>query len=107
MEHLVPSALLDDLDGLNPSRALILQAYYALRRLNPPTHIGVPQIASWIKLYEPAEPLPSDSLIQLTLGRAKVAHRSPGRPRREARAAVASPPLLSANRPQPYDRGRR
>jgi hypothetical protein len=89
---------LDERDGLNPTRALILQAYYALRRSYAPTQIGTPQIAAWIKHYEPNESLPSDALIQLTLANAKVPHRAPGRPRRESVVAVPAPPLCHPHR---------
>jgi hypothetical protein len=90
---------LDKLDGLNPTRALILQAYYALRRLYAPTRIGLREIAAWIKFYEPDESFPSDALIQLTLAHAKVPHRRPGRPRLESAAPVPAPPFLSPRRP--------
>jgi hypothetical protein len=85
---------LDELDGLNATRALILQAYYALRRLYTPPRIGAREIAAWIKHYEPDESQPSVALIQLTLAHAKVPHRAPGRPRRESLAPVPVSPLL-------------
>lgn len=102
MQHdLSTSALLDDLDGLNASRALILQAYYALRRAVRPPEIGTRQIASWIRGHEPGEALPSDSLILLTLRQAKVPHRSPGRPSGDSSERGAEPsPFLSADHPQ-------
>jgi len=93
MTPLVMSGHLDERDGLNPTRALILQAYYALRRCYAPTQIGTRQIAAWIKHYEPDESLPSDALIQLTLVGAKVPHRRPGRPRRDSAAPVPASPL--------------
>jgi hypothetical protein len=93
------SGRLDELDGLNPTRALILQAYYAVRRTRVAPQIGVPQIAGWIARNEPEEPLPSDALVQLTLMRAKVPHRPPGRPRRGSSAPVSAPPFLSSPRP--------
>ena len=89
---------LDELDGLNATRALILQAYYALRRLYTPTRIGAREIAAWIKHYEPDESQPSIALIQLTLAHAKVPHRPPGRPRRESRVPVPTSPLLFRRR---------
>jgi hypothetical protein len=98
MACLVASGRLDERDGLNPTRALILQGYYALRRSYAPTQIGTPQVAAWIKHYEPDEALPSDALIQMTLANAKVPHRPPGRPRVHvyrpniAQARVCSPP---------------
>jgi hypothetical protein len=88
------SGRLHELDGLNAHRALILQAYYALRRFHPPTHIGAQEIAACIKHYEPDTPQPSVALIQLTLAHAKVAHRAPGRPRRESLVRATSSPLL-------------
>jgi len=90
---------LDKLDGLNPTRALILQAYYGQRRTIAPCQIGTRQVATWIKHHEPDEPFPSDALIQLTLTRAKVPHRAPGRPRRDG--AASAPPFLSTPLPAP------
>ena len=92
------SGLLDEVDGLNATRALILQAYYALRRLYPPTRIGAQEIAAWIRHCEPDESQPSVALIQLTLAHAKVPHRAPGRPRRESVVRVAVSPLLFRRR---------
>ena len=89
---------LDELDGLNATRALILQAYYALRRCYAPTRIGAHEIASWIKHHEPHESQPSIALIQLTLAHAEVSHRAPGRPRRESRVPVAASPFLFRRR---------
>jgi hypothetical protein len=85
---------LDERDRLNPTRALILQAYYALRRTYAPRQIGTRQITDWIKLYEPHESVPSESLILLTLREAKVPHRSPGRPRRDEPTPVPAPPFF-------------
>jgi hypothetical protein len=93
-----PSGRLHELDGLNATRALILQAYYTLRRLYPPSRIGAREIAAWIKHYEPNESQPSIALIQLTFAHAKVAHRAPGRPRCESRVPVPSSPLLFRRR---------
>jgi hypothetical protein len=98
---------LDKLDGLNPTRALILQAYYGLRRIYAPPLIGTQQIAAWIKLNEPNESFPSDALIQLTLVRAEVPHRRPGRPRRESAAPVPAPPFFSRHRPLLHGKGPR
>ena len=103
MECLVSQDLLDEVDGLNPARALILQAYYALRRSYGPTQIGTRQIVAWLKRHEPDEPLPSDSLILLTLRQAQVAHRRRGRPRRDQPTPVPAPPFLPLNRPLPRD----
>jgi hypothetical protein len=89
---------LDELDGLNATRALILQAYYGLRRLYTSTRIGAREIAAWIKHYEPDESQPSIALIQLTLAHAKVPHRPPGRPRCESRVPVPTSPLLFRRR---------
>jgi hypothetical protein len=100
MNDLSTSALLDDLDGLNASRALILHAYYGLRRAVRPTEIGTRQIAAWIHGHEPGEALPSDSLILLTLRQAKVPHRGPGRPSSDSRQHGVEPaPLLIADQP--------
>jgi hypothetical protein len=102
MECLISGGLLDELDGLNPTRALILQAYYALRRTYAPTQIGTRQIAAWIKHYEPDESFPSDSLILLTLRHAQIAHRPRGRPRRDSPTPVPAPPFLLPQRPLPH-----
>lgn len=92
---------LDALDGLNPTRALILQAYYAVRRTRAPTEIGTRQIMEWIKRHEPDTMLPSAALIQLTVAHAKVPHRPPGRPRRDGSAPASAPPFLSPPPPPP------
>jgi hypothetical protein len=78
-------------DGLNATRALVLQAYYALRRRQLPSSIGAREIAAWIETHEKEEAIPSPSLIQLTLARADVPHRRPGRPRLSA--PISAPPL--------------
>lgn len=91
-----------DLDGLNPHRALILQAYYALRRLYEPRRIGAREIGAWIARYEPDESQPSVALIQLTLTMAKVVHRAPGRPRNDSFAPVPVSPFLLRRRHQIY-----
>jgi hypothetical protein len=107
MEYLISNGLLDELDGLNPTRALILQAYYALRRTYPPREIGTPQILAWIKFNESGESMPSDSLVLLTLREAEVAHRGRGRPRTDRPTPVPVPPLFPGKRPQPCSRARR
>ena len=101
------NALLDDLDGLNSTRALILQAYYSIRRFSRPTQIGVREIATWIQHYEPNEALPSDALIQLTLAQAQIRHRSPGRPRHDSHVAIPAPPFLPPLPTRPLVSGRR
>jgi hypothetical protein len=106
MACLVLNGHLDDLDGLNPTRALILQAYYGLRRTYAPPQIGVPQITAWIKAYEPHESLPSESLILLTLRQAKIPHRSRGRPRRSDPTPVPAPPFFLPRRRLPHDQAR-
>jgi hypothetical protein len=99
-DHLSPG-LLDEGDGLNPTRALVLQAYYALRRTRLPHHIGTRDISVWIKAREPGESMPSDSLIRLTLVRARLAHRAPGRPRHDGAVSATASPFLSARVPSP------
>jgi hypothetical protein len=94
MDSLALTGHLHERDGLNPTRALILQAYYGLRRTYAPTQIGTRQIMDWIKLYEPHESRPSESLILLTLRQTKVPHRPRGRPRRDAPTPVPAPPLF-------------
>jgi hypothetical protein len=98
MESLVCRDLLDELDGLNPARALILQAYYALRRAYGPMQIGTQQIVAWIKAYEPEESFPSESLILLTLRQANVVHRPRGRPRHDRPTPVPGSPFLQPAR---------
>ena len=107
MACLVASGRLDELDGLNPTRALVLQAYYALRRSYAPTWIGTPQVAAWIKHYEADEALPSDALIQMTLANAKVPHRPPGRPRHDSAAPVPAPPFCPPLQPRLLGEGQR
>jgi hypothetical protein len=94
---------LDKIDGLNPTRALILQGYYGVRRTSPPHQIGTRQIAAWIRQHAPQESMPSEALIQLTLKQAKVPHRLPGRPRK-ANAALGSPFLCLPRAPPPNRR---
>ena len=85
---------LDD-DGINPGRALILQAYWALRRTRTPKDIGTAEIAAWIRAHEPDVVVPSPSLILLTLDQAPVPHRTVGRPAR------GQPPPFCPVRTQP------
>jgi hypothetical protein len=101
------SGHLDELDGLNATRALILQAYYGLRRTSAPREIGTREIAAWIKRHEPEEVMPSDALIQLTLTQAKVPHRLPGRPRNNSGAPSVAPPFFLLRWPLPPSRPQR
>ena len=101
MECLSLDGHLDKRDGLNPTRALILHAYYGLRRMYPPTQIGTSEIGAWIKRYAPDESFPSESLILLTLRRAGLTHRPRGRPRSDGPTPVPAPPFLSQDRPPP------
>ena len=80
-------------DGLNAARALILQAYYGVRRERAPETIGSPEILAWISFQEPAFTLPSPALIQLVLAKAGLLHRHRGHPRK-----ADSAPLFSAVR---------
>jgi hypothetical protein len=84
-----------DEDGINPTRALILHAYWGLRRERPSSRLGTRDIAAWIRAHEPDLPLPSDSLILLTLETAGVPRRAPGRPWKQA----CSPPFCPATEP--------
>ena len=106
MECLSLNGHLDKRDGLNPTRALILQAYYGVRRTSLPTQIGTSEIGAWIKRYEPDESFPSDSLILLTLRCAGLAHRPRGRPRSDDPTPVPAPPFLSLDRRPPRDSAR-
>ena len=90
-------------DGLNAARALILQAYYGLRRTRAPETIGTAEIATWIAVHEPGATAPSAALIQLTLAHAQVAHRGPGRPR----ATAAAPPFCAVRPQHPKSRSPR
>src|SRR5258708_37655085 len=105
MEDVLSAGLLDERDGLNPTRALILEAYYALRRINTPDRIGSREIATWIKRCEPNEAMPRDSLIHLTLVHVGLAHRAPRRPRNDSRPVV--PPFLFPHRALPRTLGPR
>lgn len=98
MANPVSSNELDELDGLNATRALILQAYYALRRQVAARQIGTREISEWIERHEPNETLPSHALIQLTLTQAEVPHRVPGRPRKETTVTPFPPPFLTLRR---------
>jgi hypothetical protein len=55
------------------------------------TEIGTREVKVWIEHHEPGESLPSESLILLTLGHNKIAHRPPGRPRRDGAAPGPGP----------------
>jgi hypothetical protein len=101
------SGRLHELDGLNPTRALILHAYYGLRRVHAPTEVGTREIAEWIARHEPDESQPSAALIQLTLAKAEVPHRPPGRPRGGGVAPGPAAPLLFQRQPPLLDRGPR
>jgi hypothetical protein len=91
-----------DEDGINPARALILHAYWGLRREHPPSSIGCREIAAWIRAHERDQPLPSASLIQLTLDQAGLARRPPGRPSK----ASCLPPFCPATEPRKRKRSR-
>lgn len=104
MDDVFSTVLLDQRDGLNSARALILQAYYALRCACAPDRIGCGEIAAWIKIHEPKEPVPSEALIRLTLKRRGILHRAPGRPRDDSRVTIS--PFLSVRRRPSHGRGR-
>ena len=104
MAESVSSGHLDEFDGLNATRALILQAYYGLRRTSAPRQIGTRQIAAWIRQHERGESMPSDALIQLTLTHAKVPHRLPGRPRKGSAVLSLASPFFVLRRPVPPSR---
>lgn len=70
------------IDGVTPLRALVLQAYWALRRVRTPDQIGTPDVRYWIRANTPRAERPSDSLIRATLLAAKLPRRVEGRPRR-------------------------
>ena len=80
-----------DEDGINPVRTLILHAYWGLRRDHPPASIGCREIAAWIRAHDREQPLPSASLIPLTLDRAGLTRRPPGRPSAASRLPLFCP----------------
>ncbi len=90
-------------DHLTPARALVLEAYYALRQVQPGTTIGSGEIRRWIRRQKGSGELPSDSLIVLTLAEAGVPRRGTGRPRRDEAvdAAPAAPPFVPVRRNPP------
>ena len=53
-----------DEDGINPTRALILQAYWSLRRHSSASSVGTREILAQIRALEPELPLPL-SLIHI------------------------------------------
>ena len=84
---------------MTPLRALVLQAYWALRRVRTPDIIGTPDILNWIRTHAPRAEPPSATLVRVTLLAAEVPHRKGGRPRRESTfPALATPPFLPAPR---------
>jgi hypothetical protein len=89
-------------DGLTPMRALILEAYYALRQVRAASTIGSAEIRKWIRTRKGCGDVPSESLVLLTLAEADVPRRGTGRPRRESRVQDASaPPLFVPVRREP------
>ena len=94
------SYALKDVERLTPLRALVLQAYYGLRRSHEADEIGTSEIRAWIRAREPKVERPSGSLVRMTLLASGVPHRKEGRPRRGRllRIVPASPPL-SPERP--------
>ena len=107
MANPMASGQLDELDGLNATRALILQGYYALRRRVAARQIGTGEIAEWIEHHEAEETMPSHALIQLTLTQAKVPHRLPGRPRNDTSVGSLEPPFLLLGQALPPSRPQR
>ncbi len=84
---------------MTPLRALVLQAYWALRRVRTPEIIGTPEIRAWIRTHEPRAERPSDTLVRVTLLAAEVPHRKMGRPRRGTTTApVPLPPFCPPHR---------
>jgi len=89
-------------DDLTPTRALILEAYYALRRVRTAASIGSGEIRHWIRQHEGPGQIPSESLVLSTLIAAGVPRRGTGRPRRvPLSAAPAAPPFVPVRRNQP------
>lgn len=84
-----------DEDGINPTRALILQAYWTLRRHSPASVLGTREILAQIRALEPDLPLPSPALVLTTLELVGVRRRAPGRPSR----ASCLPPFCPATEP--------
>jgi hypothetical protein len=93
-------------DHLTPARALILQAYYALRGHTPAAQIGSHEIRvairEFIRLHRLSREVPCASLVRMTLLEAGVPHRPTGRPRKESRTRdPQGPPLLPIRRQAP------
>ncbi len=86
---------LDD-EGINPTRALILQAYWSLRRHHPASAVGTREILDQIRVLEPDLPLPSPALVLTTLELIGVKRRAPGRPSK----ASCLPPFCPATEPR-------
>jgi hypothetical protein len=96
----VPDAAID------ATRALILHAYFGLRRTRTGRMIGVREVREWIGAHEPEADVPSDAVIQRALVAAGVAHRRPGKPHRDSRpglddAADDGTPLLAVRATAP------
>ncbi len=82
------------IDGVTPLRALVLQAYWALRRVRTPDQIGTPDIRFWIRANTPRAERPSDSLIRATLLAAKLPRRAGAEPLVTGRARPYDPSTL-------------
>lgn len=99
MTPTVVSAVLPTADGVTPLRALVLQAYWALRRVRTPDLIGTPDLRAWIRTHAPYTDRPSDTLVRVTLLAVGVPHRKPGRPRRGTTPTpVPIPPFCPTRR---------
>jgi len=99
MDFATVSKAPQSIDGVTSLRALVMQAYWALRRVRTPDLIGTPDIRFWIRANAPRAERPSDSLIRATLLAARLPRRAGGRPRRGTTMPyVPVPPFLSASR---------
>ena len=85
MDFATVSKAPQSIDGVTSLRALVMQAYWALRRVRTPDLIGTPDIRFWIRANAPRAERPSDSLIRATLLAARL-------PRRAGAVRVAAPP---------------
>jgi hypothetical protein len=93
-------------DAIDATRALILHAYFGLRRTRAGRSTGVREVREWIGTHEPETDVPSDAVIQRALVAAGVAHRRPGKPHRDSRPgldkhAADGTPLLAVRTTPP------
>jgi hypothetical protein len=99
-------------DAIDATRALILQAYFALRRTRTGRAIGVREVREWIDVHAADTACPSDAVIQRALVAAGLTHRRPGKPHRDSQPglrdrAAHGAPFLAVRTTAPRIRGPR